>query len=355
MATSSAYSNPYAYNPYGKLSGYGQQTQPQAQSSSLAQYAPPVPQVDYSGAVNYLKNGTTLSGQNVNQYQAPAAFTYQNTYKPYSFTAPQYQTSPYQQYQYSLPNISNIPQQAYGNVLSQGLGSIQQQMQQLQAQANSGVAARGFGGQSGVLDAANTSLGREALQQGSDLSANLGLAKAQAELQNAQFMNQQSLAMQQAQAGEGQFGANYNAAQQQFLAGLQQWMQQNQAASNQFGAQNSLATQQAQDQSNLNRATLGLNAQNVLGQQQLQQIGAYGTLANQATQQAMQPYQMLSQLYGQNIGIPMYGGGGSGKGDPFSALLGAGGSIAGSMFGGPAGGMAGNAIGSGVAATMGAI
>jgi len=372
----------------------------------LAGMAPNVPQVDYGMMMNKLGSGQLLSGQRIPQYQAPTStnFAYSpatpggyasqggtqrqpaagnkgaqanqaskytppqgympaqyNTGRATQFQNPQYQAVNYNSvgynpYQFSTQNIADVPQQAYGNALQNNLDMLQKQMGTLQAQASSGMAGRGFGGNSGALQAENTSLGRDAMDQGAQMASQYGLQQAQSQLQNAQFMAGQNAQMQQNQAaenqfganfasGQNQFGANFASGQNQFQTALNQWLQQQQAAENlsrsQLGLQGQEASEasrqfgatlqnQEQQQTAANRLAMAqqsLAAQTGLSQTQLQQMGALGTLGQQASAQAMQPYNTLASLYGQNTGINVPSGGGGGKGSPLSALLGAGGQI----------------------------
>ena len=328
--------NPSWKNPYGQSSSSSVQSSGQS-PSSIASIAPQTqpfgaqstgnpkengystPEAMYSDMANKILNGKTVTGGTIPQYQAPKDFTF--TQPNYNPTAYQGQGA-YNQYQFTTPNISNIPQQAFGTAQNAANANINQQAQQGQQQATKAMASRGMG-MGGVAQGGMTSLERGAQEQSAQVAAQMGLQQAQSQVGVAQTQGQWDQQRQQSQAAEqqygygqaaqqGQFGATLGEQQQQYGAGLNQWTQQSQAAQNLAQGQQSLSA---------NQILNGINTQN---------IGALGTLQNQQSQSAMAPYQMLSQLYGQNIGInnPQTGGG---KGDPFSSMLGAAGAAAGAV------------------------
>ena len=243
-----------------------------------------IPQIDYSGMQNQLKQGTLATGEQIPQWK-------QNN--PYQFSMPDWNP-----YKFSTPNIQNVPQQAYQGAYNQIMDNMTRLDQKLGAQAESNANARGLG-RGGIATGMQAGISKDLGEQASGLMRDIGLQQAQSSVDVAKTQAAMDQATQAANAAQNQFGANLN-----------QWMQQNQAGENNANSQ------------------LGLQGKQALSNIQLQQMGAMGTLGNQAAQQAMQPWQMLMQLYGQNVGIPQ---GQGGKGDPFTALLNAGSGIAG-MF-----------------------
>jgi hypothetical protein len=168
------------------------------------------------------------------------------------------------------------------------------------------MVGRGLG-RSGFNNSAQSRLGREALQQASNLRSNIGMQQALGELDLGKFQAGQDLQRQGMQAGEGQFGA-----------GLGQWLQNAQAGENLARSGMDLQRQGLQSQNNLSQASQSLQAMLGLSGLQQQQFGTYGTLLNQQNQQALQPYQMLAGLYSPALSQSFSSGG---KGDPFTALM----------------------------------
>jgi hypothetical protein len=265
-------------------------------AGQLASMAPNTINYDTAGSLNSMRTGTLANGQKIPQYQAGSAYNFK---------------TPGSQYNFTTPNVSNVPQQAYGNVLNRGLEGIQQDQQMFGGQSRDTMAARGLG-RSGFQTGAQTSLGREAMQQASGLRSNLGLQQAQSELQNAQFGAGQDLTRQGMQAGENLSRSGQDLTRQGMQAG-----------------------------ENNTRAAQSLQAQLGLSGLQQNQLGTYGSLINAQNQQQLQPYQMLAGLYGPALGQSVQTGG---KGDPFSALLQAGATGAGMAFGGPAGAQLGSSV-----------
>ncbi len=289
--------------------------------NQLSSMAPNYQQGDWSGMTSNLNKGTLATGQKIPTYQAGSNYQFKTPGTSYSFSNPGY--SPYQYY---TPNVSKIPQQTYSNVLNRGLEGIQQDQKMFGDQTRDAMVSRGLG-RSGFNNAAQSRLGRESLQQASNLRSNIGMQQAMSELDLGKFMAGQDLQRQGMQAGEGQFGA-----------GLGQWLQNSQAAENLARSEMDLQRQGMQAGENLSRANQSLQAQLGLSDLQRQQFGTYGTLLNAANEQALQPYQLLAGLYSPALSQEMVTGG---KGDPFSALLSSGGDVAGSYFGSPAAGSKG--------------
>jgi len=317
----------------------------------LAKLAPNIPSIDYNKMQSYITQGKLPTGQTIPRYTAPTPFTFTTpSYtattptvgKPFQFTAPTYQPTAYKEFEFTTPQIQNVPAQAYGGVLQSGQEQIQQATQSAANQLSKQFASRGLG-RSGLLAGAATTLGRSAQEQAASLARDIGLQQALSELDVAKTMGAWEMARQQAQAAQRQFGATFGEDQARYQAGLQQWQQMQQAAENlarqgyaleaarigeqarQFKAGLEQWRQERQAQQGINEGQLGLQAQEALTNIGLRQLGALGSLQEQAAAQAMRPYTMLSQLYGMNIGIPVPASGG--KGDPFSAMLGATGPI----------------------------
>ena len=250
-------------------------------TSGYGQFGIQTPSLNYGKLADSVTQGKTLSGQNINTFQMPGNF--------------QFQKPNHQAFQYNTPQIQNVPQQAYTNAMNRGIEGIQQDQARFGAQAQAGMSARGLG-QGGMANAQQNALARNAANQAAGLRSQYGLQQAQSQVDVAKHMAPIDLQRQQLQAGENQY-----------LSGLDQWLQQSQAAQN------------------MQHGQLGLQGQQALNQMNLQNIGALGSLQSGATQEAMMPYTMASQLYGANLGAPVSGGGG--KGDPLSAMLNVGGSM----------------------------
>lgn len=321
-------------------------------ANQLASFGANAPSVNYSGMANQLASGRMLNGQAIPQWQPGQAFQYQNSGQNFQFQQPNYrpqQLQPaqqYREYQFRTPNLNPVNTQAYQQALNSTNDNIQQQARTQSDQVNKSFGARGLG-RSGLNLAAQGAVAREALNQSAQAASNIGLEQARSSVDLGKTMASNDLQKQQAQASQRQYGAGLNEQQRQFGAtfgegqrqygaGLQQWRQQQQASENLQRSNLGLQTQQAQADENMRRSQLGLQGQQTLQGLQLQQIGAMGTLQNQAAQEAMRPYQMLSSLYGQNIGIPVPSGGGGGKGDPLSAFLNAGAQVGGAAIMAPA-------------------
>ena len=326
--------------PQQRGSGDKSPTESRDVAAQLSSFGANAPSVNYNGMANQLAAGRMLNGQIIPQWQPSPAFQYQNNGQTFQYRQPQYrpqQLQPaqqYREYQFRTPNLNPVNTQAYQTALNQTNDSIQNQARMQMDQTNKSFGARGLG-RSGLNMAAQGAIGREAVNQSAQAASNIGLEQARSSVDLGKTMASNDLQRQQAQAGQRQygsglneqqrqFGATFGEGQRQYGAGLQQWQQQQQAAENLNRSNLSLQTQQAQADENMRRSQLGLQGQQTLQGLQLQQIGAMGTLQNQAAQEAMRPYQMLSGLYGQNIGIPVPSSGGGGKGDPLSAFLNAG-------------------------------
>lgn len=285
--------------------GGGSGETPQYRPQLSSQYGLNIPQIDYGAMQNRIASGQLYGGGRVPQYRPQT---------PYNFTT---------------PDISKIPHEAYQNVLNRGVDDIQMQQQMFGAQAARNMGGRGYSQGSGYLGGQQADIARQALMQGAQMTSNLGLEEARSQLDVDKLMGQWGMDTQARQAAEGQF-----------VAGLQQWLQSQQAAealarsglslqaqqafeaSRQFGAGLTQAQQQAQAAERLARSGLDLQAQTQLSDLLLRQAGGMATLGQQSSQQAMLPYTMLAQLYGQNLGVPFQVT--QGKGSPLSALLNAG-------------------------------
>lgn len=306
--------------------------------SGMNQYGLDLPQLNYSNLRDRLDQGQLFGGGKVPQYKQTSPYQFNsgnyqtgsfNTGSPYQFNQPKYSA-----FQFKTPSLQNAPQEAYSNVLNRGLDDIQMQQKMFGAQAARGTAARGYGANSGYLKGQQSDIARNAMREGAGLSANLGLEQARSQMDIDKTMGAWGMQNQASQAGENKFAPQ-----------LAQWMQQMQAgenlsrsglglegqkateASKQFGANLGQQYQQLQAGENLAQGQLGLQAQTQLSDLLLRQMGGLGSLSQAETQQMMAPYQMLSQLYGANLGTPFQVSQ-SGKGDPFSALLGLGSSAA---------------------------
>lgn len=201
--------------------------------------------------------------------------------------------NPGSNYNFKAMDISGAPEKAYSYATDRGLEGIQKAQKMFGAQANNQMQSRGLGN-SGFARGQQMTLARNAQEQASNMYRDIYSQRAREQVELDKYR-----------------------------AGLDAHMQNAQADENFRRTQQSLAAQQA------------------LQGMQLQQIGALGSLHNQEVQDAMRPWQMITQLYGQNLGAPFSPGEG-GKGDPFSALLNAGGMAAGAYFGGPVGAQAGS-------------
>lgn len=210
----------------------------------------------YQGALSQVASGKMMNGQAIPQYQAGS------------------------QFKFNTPNVAYAPANAYKGALQNSLDGIQQNLKTSQDQTNRSFGARGLG-KSGLLQGAQTTLGRQAMQDASTTRRDFGLQQAKDQLDVDKFSAGQDLQRQGMQAGENLSQAQQSLAAQQALSGIQQ-----------------------------------------------NQIGTMGTLYNQMDAQNNKPWEMLSQLYNTNIGTPISSGGQGGKGDPFSAMLGAAAQIA---------------------------
>jgi hypothetical protein len=204
------------------------------------------------------------------------------------YTQPQYQNTQFQE-----RDISGVPDQAYNDARNQSFEDIAKTNKQSIAQGTRALSRSGLG-RSGLSSGVVADANRASNDSMSQASRSIGASQAQSKVDTAKFNVGQQFQREQAQAGENKFQTE-----------LDRWRQQQQGAEN------------------LSRDQLNLQGKQSAFSQGLQKVGSLGSLQSQRQQQQMEPYTMLSQLYGQNIGIPISGGGG-GKGDPFSALLGAG-------------------------------
>lgn len=120
----------------------------------------------------------------------------------------------YDPYQFSLKDISQTPDQVYDQY---------QKMQEeaaLRGAHDAGSALEGILGSRGVgrgglANAGASSLGRQLLQQYSDIGRTTGLQRAQERSANDKFLAQLDLNRQMQQAGENRWGAQYNANRDQ--------------------------------------------------------------------------------------------------------------------------------------------
>ncbi len=319
--------------------------------SQLTGMAPNVPQLDTRGMLSNLRKGTLATGQKIPTYQPGSTYNFKTPGSTFAYKAPAYNPTQYQNFQYSTPNISNIPNAAYQNVLNRGLEGIQQDQSMYGAQATREMGGRGLG-RSGLATGAQATLARQAMQNAANMRSQYGLEQAKSQLDVDKLLAQMGMETQARQAGEGQFGAQFGEGQKQYGAGLSQWLQSQQAAENLARSGMDLQRQGMQSDENRARALQSLQAQLGLSGLQQQQIGTYGTVMNNAADQALRPWQMLASLYNPALGQMLSSGG---KGDPFSALLGAGSQIGGAFggaIGGPAGSAAGSIAGAGAAACL---
>lgn len=238
---------------------YVQPGQQQQEIQDFSNMGPRLPQTDWGRLSNSLNAGTLLSGQKVPMWDPGSA---------YKFTG------------------MNVPGEAFDAAQRAQEGAVRRAMLGSMNQINDQMAARGVG-QAGLQEMANTSLGRQAMQDIGTSQAQFGLQKAMQELE------------------------------------MSKWLQA------------------AQADEDFRRSQLGLSGQQALHNQLLQDIGAMGTISAAQAQEEMAPYMMLQDLYKTGLNVPMQPG--SSKGSPLSALLSAGGTIAGTMLGGPG---LGTAIGS---------
>lgn len=252
-----------------------------------------VPKVDYEGMANMIKSGKTASGQVIPQWTGPSNYQFQNqSYQPLSTSS----------YQYSTPSLSGVPQQAYDSAMQRDLTGQQKDLKRMGAQAGASLyGSRGFGPSSGFGRTQQSSIVRQGMSNAANTRANYGLQGAQAGYDAAKTQGAWDLQRQGMQGSE-----NLNRDQ---LG----------ESSRQFGANLNKSYQQSQADENARSSALGLQGQQGLTSMATNQIGALGTIQDQAANAAMRPYQMLSSLYGQNIGIPISPT--QGKGSPFSALM----------------------------------
>jgi hypothetical protein len=214
----------------------------------------------------------------------------------------QYSQPQYQNTQFENRDISGVPDQAYNDARNQSFEDIAKTNKQSIAQGTRALSRSGLG-RSGLSSGVVADANRASNDAMSQASRSIGASQAQSKVDTSKFNATQGFAREQAQAGENKFQTE-----------LDRWRQTQQGAEN------------------LSRDQLNLQGKQSAFSQGLQKVGSLGSLQSQRQQQQMEPYTMLSQLYGQNIGIPISGGGG-GKGDPFSALLGAGGQIGAAYLG----------------------
>lgn len=193
-------------------------------------------------------------------------------------------------FQFQAQNISNINPQVYQNMRQQTFEDISRQQNQAQQQANRAYSKSGLG--RSAPGGVQKDIARSGLEAQSTASRGIAGQEAASGVDVAKFNAGQNFGTQQAQAGENQNRSNF---------GLQQ-------------------AQEAYRQA--------LQSQQAMSQGLSQRIGTMGSLQQQQQNQAMQPYGMASNLYNSNIGIPNTQGARGGKGDPFSAILGAGANIA---------------------------
>lgn len=275
-------------NHYGQApSGYNQPTQGQqsngqpVNASSIAQFGPQVKAPDYAALQS------KISAQPTDAFQFGGAPT-----GPFQYSG---------SYNNQQSNIMPVSDQAYASSLQRQQEGTQQDLKKFGAQAQNSFQARGLGN-SGLTQGALSNLSRGAQEQMANFRSASNLQQAQGNIGLQQWQNQFN-------QGQNQFA--YNAGQQQQGA---------QAGENANAFARMMGLQGAQASENQNAFTRAL-----------QQTGALGSLENQSYQQGMAPYHTLQQLYGQNIGIPVTPSQGS-KGDPFSALLQAGGQIGGAAL-----------------------
>ena len=187
-----------------------------------------------------------------------------NTYRPGS------------NFGFKTPNISYAPQRAYRDSLNNALDGVAQDQHRAMAQATRGASSRGIG-RVGLHEGNNTSLAREAMGRSAQLRSDYGMQQARDQIDIDKFSAGQDLQRQGMQASE-----------------------------------------------NLSRAGQSLQAQQALSNILNSQINTVGSLYDRTTQEEMRPYQMMSDLYGKNLQGEQAAQGQGGKGDPLSALLGAG-------------------------------
>lgn len=235
----------------------------QGQKGGVAQMGMKLPRSPAQEGMDAIRGGRTMTGQQIPQYQS----TYDAG----------------KAFQFKTPDIRPLATEAYEGALGKSLEGIQKAQEMAGAQAGRQMSGRGLG-RGGLAAGQQNTLARQAMQQGADVARDLALEQARTNVDIDRFLAQQDLARQQLQAGE------FSDLARRQLAGDQQ----------------ALAAQQA---------LTGL---------QMQQIGALGTLEQQALQRQMAPYNMLRDLYAMGVGAPVAQ---SGKGDPLGSLISAGGQI----------------------------
>ncbi len=175
---------------------------------------------------------------------------------------------------YANQRLQNIPAEAYGGMQTMQEEAANRAYKKALQGAGSAMASRGFGRGSGIAGGARSALGRALMEQYTNIGRDVGMQKAQGQLDFEKYL------------------ANMAESQRQYRSG---YMTDLQKFQKNFGAQ------QQQQQAGL----LGQRAQNVgnkyqtMGQALGNQLTAYGA----QTERAMAPYMMPQQYYGQTANI----------------------------------------------------
>lgn len=204
-------------------------------------------------------------------------------------------------------DIENIPEEVYADM---------QEMQEEQAARGfrgalealgQGMGSRGFRGGAkaqGLQGAEGSSLGRSYLEQLRNISRDIGMQKAQSELDLGKFLSGQDLARQQLQS-------QTNMQRAQYLSDLQKYAKN-------FG---------------LNKGQLMGQLTGQMGQMGSQLAGQQASLLGQQSQAALTPYTLGQNYYG----MTAQNKGPEAKKGMFGSIARAGATIGGAALGGPVG------------------
>lgn len=176
-----------------------------------------------------------------------------------------YSPEAYDQYA-DMGSLEDVSRDLYGQAQTMQEEAAQRGFGRALAQLSKQMGAKGFG-PAGMAQAGGTSLGRNLMQQFSDIGRQMALTSAQ-EAQKAKMFDLQR------KQQEKQFAAQFGEGQKRFGSQLQQYAK-----------------------------NFGLQKAGQLGALGAQQAGTMGGMFGARTQRALQPYTLGSQYFGSTAGL----------------------------------------------------